>query len=229
MSIEGDRSTSPPVTSRQPLPPPDDMGDMGSAPRQQSGETAQTTKEAGQHVMSEMSDQVSNVAGTAKQQVDTLMGRAREEVTQQAEARGQQSISVVRSWGDHLQALVDGRPEGAGQLLDIVRDAQQRVQSYADSLERRGPRGFVDDVTSFARRRPAMFLFAAGFAGFAAGRLVRSGAQKDSPQLGRGGDGYSYGSMQDRRTQTTRAFDDGTLMSGDIANPGGVVITASTP
>jgi hypothetical protein len=224
MSIEGDRSTSPSVTSGQPLPPPDDMG---SGTRQQSGETAQTAKEAGQHVMSEMSDQVSNVTGTAKQQVNTLVGRAREEFTQQAEARGQQSISAVRSWGDQLQALVDGRPEGAGQLLDIVRDAQQRVQSYADSLERRGPRAFVDDVSRFARRRPAAFLLAVGFAGFAAGRLVRSGAQKDSPELGRGDDGYS--SMPDRRTQMTRPFDDDTYLSGDIANPGGVVITASTP
>jgi hypothetical protein len=222
MTIEGDRSVSPSRPSGQPLPPPDEMP---STARQKSDDVAQTAKEAGRDVMSEMSDQVSSVAGTAKQQVDTLMSRARDELTQQAETRGQQTISAVRSWGGQLQALADGRPEGAGELLGFVREAQLRVQSYADSLERRGPRAFVDDVSAFARRRPAVFLMAAGFAGFAIGRLVRSGAQQDSPQTGRiEPDGFT--SFEQRPAQSTRPFDEGRR---SFEGAGGVVTAARTP
>jgi hypothetical protein len=47
-------------------------------------------------------------------------------------------------------------------------------------LQARGPRAIADDVSRFARRRPAMFLAAASVAGFAIGRLVRSGAMQGS-------------------------------------------------
>jgi hypothetical protein len=54
--------------------------------------------------------------------------------------------------------------------------AEQRMQHYASALRQRGPDGVLADVRRFARRRPAMFLFAAGVTGFALGRAVRAGA-----------------------------------------------------
>ena len=47
---------------------------------------------------------------------------------------------------------------------------------FANRLEMSGPQGLVDDVSSFARRRPGAFLLAAGVAGFAVGRIARAGA-----------------------------------------------------
>jgi hypothetical protein len=58
----------------------------------------------------------------------------------------------------------------------LVNEAQQRVQSYAATLQQRGPQAIVDDIAGFARSRPLRFLALAGVAGFAAGRLARSGA-----------------------------------------------------
>jgi ElaB/YqjD/DUF883 family membrane-anchored ribosome-binding protein len=209
MTIESDRSASPPMTAGQSLRPPEQTA---SPTGQQASEVGQSAKEAGQKVMSEVSDQASSVAGTAKQQVDTLLSRTREELSQQAEARGQQTISMVRTWSDQLQALAEGRPTSSGNMLSFVREAQERVQSYADSLERRGPRAFMDDVSSFARRRPVAFLMAAGFAGFAVGRLVRS--EKDSQQSS-SGDGNGFSSYQPPMSQSTRAYEAGPTAYGD--------------
>jgi hypothetical protein len=46
-------------------------------------------------------------------------------------------------------------------------------------MDQRGVEGVLDDVRSFARRRPGVFLLGAGIAGFAVGRLVRGA--KDAP------------------------------------------------
>jgi hypothetical protein len=63
--------------------------------------------------------------------------------------------------------------------------AEQKMQHYASALRERGPDGILGDVRSFARRRPGMFLLAAGISGFAIGRAVRAGAMS-SPQSGDG-------------------------------------------
>jgi len=205
---------------------------MASQARRQPTQPKQTAMEAGQDVMSEVSDQLSAVAQTAKQQVETLMDRARDEWNQQAETRGRQTISTVRSWSDQLEALVDGRPENAGELVGIARDVQQRFQSYADSLERRGPRAFVDDISGFARRRPVVFLLGAGFAGFAIGRLVRSGNQQESRYSGDGrGDGRNSLQMSSAGTMPfdARTYEDGLSTDVGLSTDYDTVAGLSTP
>jgi hypothetical protein len=52
----------------------------------------------------------------------------------------------------------------------------------------------ADDVTSFARRRPMVFLVGAALSGFAIGRLVRAGAMSGSQNGSNGSNGNSmYG------------------------------------
>jgi hypothetical protein len=58
-------------------------------------------------------------------------------------------------------------------LPGYVRDAQRRVQSIAARLEEGGPQGIIDDVGSFARRRPGTFLLCAAALGFVVGRTIR--------------------------------------------------------
>ena len=81
----------------------------------------------------------------------------------------------MRTLSDQVSALAEGRPDDAGPLAGYLDDAQVRVSSIADRLEQGGPQGLLDDVTAFARRRPIVFLAAAGAAGFLAGRLARAG------------------------------------------------------
>jgi hypothetical protein len=93
-----------------------------------------------------------------------------------------------------LSALADGRREEAGRVGVIVDDAQQRLQSYAERLQDRGPQALLDDVTSFARRRPGVFLMGAVATGFMVGRLVRAGAAANKEQ--HTGNGYGNGHPQ---------------------------------
>ena len=83
-----------------------------------------------------------------------------------------------------MKALVEGRVEDAGELRGLIGDAQQRLESYASSLRERGPDGVMQDVRHFARRRPGMFLLAAGATGFAIGRIVKSGGMSGSQNEG---------------------------------------------
>jgi ElaB/YqjD/DUF883 family membrane-anchored ribosome-binding protein len=177
MTIEGDVSTMPPHTSGSMTRP---TGNAASTAKEETAAVGQTAKEAGREVMTEVSDQVSVIADTARDQINTLVSRARDELSSQGEARGEQAVSALQSFSRQFDALVRGDTEGSGELGTMVRDAQRRVQSYSSSLQARGPRAIVDDVSRFARRRPAAFLAAAGVAGFAIGRLVRSGAMQSS-------------------------------------------------
>ena len=177
MTIEGDVSTMPPQTSGSTTRP---SGNTASTAKEETAAVAQTAKEAGREVMSEVSDQVSVIADTARDQINTFVSRARDELATQGEARGEHVVSAVQSFSRQFDALVRGDTEASGELGTMVRDAQRRVQSYSSSLQARGPRAIVDDVSRFARRRPAVFLAAAGVAGFAIGRLVRSGAMQSN-------------------------------------------------
>ena len=154
---------------------PDDK-QMATVAKDESTAVASTAIEGGREVMSEISEQASVVADNAKDQLGTLVSQAKDELKAQGEARGQQIVTGMQAFSDQLSALVHGRPHEAGNVGTVVRDAQQRVQTYVGSLQERGPRALVDDVSAFARRRPATFLLAASITGFAIGRLVRSGA-----------------------------------------------------
>lgn len=164
----------------QATPVQSDTGNRAEAAKAEDAGIAQTAGEAGRDVAREISDQVASVAQTAKQQVDQFVSQARDELRAQGETRGGQIVENLRTVGRQMSALGDGRPEEAGGVATFMRDAQQRIESYVASLDRRGPGGLLEDVTSFARRRPGAFLFACAAAGFAAGRVVRSGGMSGS-------------------------------------------------
>jgi len=78
--------------------------------------------------------------------------------------------------GRQIRALSDGQTDQAGFAADAARQLAEKVEEIAGRLEQRGFDGAVDDLTSFARRRPGMFLVSAAATGFLVGRLGR-GAQ----------------------------------------------------
>jgi hypothetical protein len=133
-----------------------------------------TAVDAGKEVAHTAAEQVSAVAGQAKEQMGTVVAKTKDELRAQMDARSQQAATGLQTLAAQLGALTQGRPEQAGHVGTLVGDAQQRVQSYAETLQQRGPQAIVDDITGFARRRPMRFLMAAAVTGFAAGRLARA-------------------------------------------------------
>ena len=111
----------------------------------------------------------------ARTQARRLAGQARHELLGQADSKAGQAAAGLQSVAGQLQAMVDGRTDEAGAMAGYAQQAADRVGAIAERLQSGGAQGLVDDVGSFARRRPGLFLLGAVGAGFVAGRLVRSG------------------------------------------------------
>jgi hypothetical protein len=150
----------------------------------EASEVASTAVEGAREVAGEVSAQAKAVATQARQQLDGLFAQSRDELRQQAERRGSQAASQLKTLSQQVTALADGRPQEAGPLVNYLDDAQSQIQRLASRLEEGGPQGVLDDVTSFARRRPGLFLAGAVGAGFLIGRVARAAAanQQDGGQ-----------------------------------------------
>ena len=186
MTIENDRSGTMTTSAGVRSGPngPSREGDKVETAKAESAEVVDTATQAGKEVMSEISEQTTAVARTAKEQFGQLATQTRQELKAQSEQRGEQLAARLQTWAGQMKALVEGRVDEAGELRGLVGDAQQRLESYASSLRERGPDGVMQDVRRFARRRPGMFLLAAGATGFAIGRIVKSGGMSRSQNEG---------------------------------------------
>jgi hypothetical protein len=153
-----------------------EAGAVATRAAEETKGVATTAMEGTREVATQAADQMSSVVGQAKEQIQTLVGDTRTEVQQQAETQAAKAAEGLRSLSQQFGALAEGRTADAPQLQQYLTTAQSRLSDAATRVEARGPQGLLDDLASFARRRPGMFLLCAAGAGFAAGRLVRTGA-----------------------------------------------------
>ena len=178
--------------------------DVASSAAEQGQRVASTAAEQGQEVASLAVDESQRVAKAAAQQARDVADTAREEAAQvtgelseqarslleetkgqlqdQAETQVGRLSQTLRRFGTQGQALAQGQPEQAGPLPGYLQDAAGRLEQLADDLDTRGVDGVVEDLQSFARRRPGVFLLGAAAVGFGVGRLVRAkSSEGDEP------------------------------------------------
>ena len=149
---------------------------VANVAKSEVSDVAASAAEGVRDVVDEASAQAKAVATQARQQLDRMVSQGRDEFRVQAEQRGSQAAGQLRTLSQQLTALAEGRPESAGPLVGYLEDVQGQIRRLTSRLEQGGPQGLVDDVSSFARRRPGVFLAAALGAGFVAGRVVRATA-----------------------------------------------------
>lgn len=189
----------PPVQgySVPPIPAYDDRDTAGSTQstdsttdvaKQQAGDVAAGAADAGKHVAGVAQDQAQNVAAEATNQAKDLIHQTRGELTEQAAAQQKRAASALRALGDELGSMARST-DNPGVASDLARQAADRSGSIAAWLDDREPGHVLDEVTSFARRRPGAFLAIAAGAGLLAGRLGR---------------GLTAGGYSGDRTQTPR-------------------------
>lgn len=150
---------------------------------------ADVAKQEGAHVKDEATGAVRDVAGTAKEQAGNVAGDVRDqarrltEQTQgqlhdQARTQRDRAVNNLRSVSGDLHSMADKADEaeetGSGLGAKVSRQGAQYAGQLADYLDGREPGELLDDVRSFARRRPGAFLLGAAVAGVLAGRLSRS-------------------------------------------------------
>ncbi|NQX34112.1 hypothetical protein [Herbiconiux sp. VKM Ac-2851] len=139
----------------------------------QAGQLKDTaTTEAG-HVAGVAKDEAARVAHEAGSQVRDLYQRTQSELKDQAGEQQQRAAAGLRSLGEELGRMASSQ-DSPGVASDLVGQAASRVGAVGDWLEGRDPGSLLDEVKSFARRKPGTFIAVAAVAGVLAGRLTRS-------------------------------------------------------
>ena len=174
---------APPVQDIYRAPTPDDQPSTADVAKGQAASVAGGAADAAQHVAGVAKEQVGQVAAEASNQVKNLVGQARTELSSQAQSQQERAAGGLHSVGDQLRSLAEGSPQ-PGVATDLAQQASDRVHQIAGWLESRDPAGLLDDVRSFARQRPGVFLALALGAGVLAGRLAR-GITTDPNSVGR--------------------------------------------
>ncbi|WP_182066548.1 hypothetical protein [Curtobacterium sp. ME12] len=162
-----------------------DSGGAGSSSGDGSGSgKADAAKGAAQDVAGDAKEKAANVAGTAKEQASKvaseatdhakqLYGQASENLKQQAGEQQQRAAGGLRSLGEQLGRMAENDDE-QGVASKVVRDLSGRATSAAGFLENRDPGSLLDEVKTFAAKRPGTFIAIAAGAGLLAGRLTKA-------------------------------------------------------
>ncbi|GIN05160.1 hypothetical protein Pve01_68180 [Planomonospora venezuelensis] len=113
------------------------------------------------------------VAGQARDEARHAMDRLRDRAGEQAQYQSRRAAESIRQWADDLSSMSDAaKPDSpVSGMMHQVADGGRRA---ADYLEQNGLAGVVEEIQSFARRRPGVFLAGALAAGFLAGRIAKA-------------------------------------------------------
>jgi hypothetical protein len=156
----------------------DQMTQQPGAP-ERAGQVAEAAREEAQSVAGDVRQEASAVATEAKAQAGNVLDETRTALRSQARQGADRTAGAIDNLSSQFRALASGDREGAGELGRYADQASEQLHAAAQRIGSRGFDGLVDDVQSFARRRPGVFLAMAAASGFAVGRLFR-GAQAAS-------------------------------------------------
>ena len=140
--------------------------------------TATTTNDQGsttdqaKHAASVASDEAKQVAADVRDQARGLLDETKNQVQDQSRTQRDRLVDTLRTFGDDLDGMAQNRD---GLASGAAREVAQRVRTISERLDGREPTELLDDLRSFARRRPGMFLAGALVSGVVVGRLLRGG------------------------------------------------------
>lgn len=158
-----------------------EQGGTKDLAKDQASQVKQSATEAASQVGSTSKEQAAQVAQEAKTQAKDLAGQAKgqvsQQVGQQVNAGRDKIVLALMSIGDEIEQMLNGGgAKESGLVSDFARQAQTRVNDFANMIETREPADLLEDLRSFARRRPGAFLLGAALTGVIAGRVTK-GAQ----------------------------------------------------
>lgn len=108
----------------------------------------------------------------AGRQAKELVGRVQVQLGEQAGAQQKNLVAGLKALADELKSMSTSA-DAPGVASDVARQASERTSAVAGWLDGKEPAAIVDDMTTFARQRPGMFLGLAAGTGVIAGRLTR--------------------------------------------------------
>jgi len=156
-------------------PPPAASGGDNSTTdvaKHQASEVADTAKQAGAQVADTVKEQAGQVTAEAKNQAKQLLSQAQSELSQQAAGTQQRVSEGLHALADELSGMARNS-EQDGVATDLARQAADKARQAAGWLGDRDPGSLLDEVRTFARKKPGTYLALALGAGVLAGRLTR--------------------------------------------------------
>lgn len=128
--------------------------------------------QTGKHLAGVAREQASEVAAEAARQGRGLLQQAQGQLEERV-ALGQNRLAdQLLSLGDELRSMADASGRG-GMAAGLAHRAASRACDAGQWLNAHEPRQVAEEMQSFARRRPMVFLVLAAGAGLVAGRLTR--------------------------------------------------------
>lgn len=194
----------------------------------EAAEVTRTAGEAARGVAETGVQEAASVAGEAKQRFGDLVSQSGRELSDHAASQQQRLAEGLGAVGGDLSRMADA-DESGGIAGDLVRRAAGHLSTVGTWLGDRDPQQLLQDVTSFARRRPGTFIAVAAIAGVVVGRLSRAVAAgaasgASSPR----GSGALGGPRYAQADAAARAAGDAPPLPGVVdATPAGVA--AGTP
>ena len=149
----------------------------------EAGQVKDTAAGAAQQVAGTAKDEASNVVGEAKAQASNLLDQVRGEAGSQVGNQKDRLSNLAHSYAKELGSLASGSPED-GPVKNLVQDLSARLGGAGHWIENHEPADVLDEVRSFARRRPGAFLLTALAAGVVVGRLTRGAVDEHRAEVG---------------------------------------------
>lgn len=154
--------------------------DAAQDAKARAAEVGSHANDAAHDVASTAVDQAQQVKAETVRQARNLFSEATDQLSAQAGSQTQRLSGNLRDLGDELRQMADAGHQG-GTARELAHQAAERAHQVAGYLEGRQPDALLDDLRSYARRRPGAFLAGAAVLGLVAGRVGRGVKDADPP------------------------------------------------
>jgi hypothetical protein len=150
----------------------------------QAKQTAGTAADQGRQVADVAQGEAKKVASEATTQLRGLVQETTSQLEDQGRTQRDRLVEVLRSLGDDLEKMASSADNSMA--ANLAHEVADRSRTLSSRLDGREPRELLDDVRSFARRKPGVFLAGSLLAGVVAGRLARGAKDAGGPSSSRG-------------------------------------------
>ena len=163
-----------------------ESGSKREVAKEQAAEVKDTATEAGRQVAGTAKEEAANVVAETKTQAKSLLSQARDELSSQGSTQKDRVAGTLHGFAKELGAMASGSSE-SGPLTDLAQQASRKGGEIAHWLENSEASDVLEEIKSFARRRPMTFLALAAAAGILVGRIgrgaVAANTSLDSPDV----------------------------------------------
>jgi ElaB/YqjD/DUF883 family membrane-anchored ribosome-binding protein len=110
-----------------------------------------------------------------------LGNSAANRIHSEVDSRKDGAVEQAKSVSSTVQRVAGELPQDSPEWLKFaLRQSADKIQSFADTIERKDSRELMRDAQDFARNNPGTFLAACAAAGFAAARILKAGGEQQN-------------------------------------------------